>query len=217
MKVVEITNFNVTIKRKKTDTVILKNINLHLDEGQWVHLKGRNGKGKTLLCKFIHQSVTNSKELETAGSLMIDNIDVLETDVKKNHKVSMVFQNNQFITSFNVLENLMTPLLAKGVGLKESKEEALDLLKQFNLIKLKSLSTKELSGGQKRMISILMGLIGKPKLLVIDEPFNELDLENIKLVKDYLTNLKMARPTLTVIVVSHQLSMPFIDFSYNLE
>ena len=63
------------------------------------------------------------------------------------------------------------------------------------------------------MISILMGLIGKPKLLVIDEPFNELDLENIKLVKDYLTNLKMARPTLTVIVVSHQLSIPFIDFS----
>lgn len=204
MNLVEISNLDLDIlKNKNTITKVFNKANYHIQTGQWHYLKGHNAIGKTLLLKLITNTLERRKQLQIRGEIRVMDkpIDLYKTVIEK--EFSFIRQENYFISNFTVLENIITPLLIRNVKLKEAQSIGLKLLVKFNLEGLSTSRVDELSGGQKKLVSIMMGLITNPKLLLIDEPINELDKQNTDLVINYLKELKRDQKELTVILTSH--------------
>lgn len=147
---------------------ILKNINLFLDTGMYA-LLGSNGAGKSTLLKVISTLLK-----PTQGSVLYD-----KKDIKNNSeylsKLSFMPQNVGLIKDFDIVDNLHYFGLLKGCKNKELKTKISAILSDFDLEALKNVKVFNLSGGVVQRTGIALSLINSPKILILDEPFNNLD------------------------------------------
>lgn len=149
--------------------------NLHVEQGEFLAITGPSGSGKSTLMNIIGL-------LDTAdeGKYTLDGIDV--TDLSddrqaeiRNEKIGFIFQSFYLLQKHTALENVMVPLLYRGVGEKEAKaraEEMLTLMKMGDRMKH---MPNQLSGGQQQRVAIARALVGKPALILADEPTGALD------------------------------------------
>lgn len=149
--------------------------NLHVEQGEFLAITGPSGSGKSTLMNIIGL-------LDTAdeGKYTLDGIDV--TDLSddrqaeiRNEKIGFIFQSFYLLQKHTALENVMVPLLYRGVGEKEAKaraEEMLSLMKMGDRMKH---MPNQLSGGQQQRVAIARALVGKPALILADEPTGALD------------------------------------------
>lgn len=176
---------NVSFKYK-TGNMILKDINLNVNEKEFVTVIGKNGSGKSTLLKLIGGITTASK-----GKILIDDIDLNDKnrflDIRK--KVGIVFQNpeNQIIFN-NVYDDILFGI--KNLGLDNQEERIKQALKTVCMEKYEKSEAYDLSMGQKQRITIASVLSMGPKYLVMDEPTAMLDSEGKEMVYDVVKKLK---------------------------
>jgi ABC-type lipoprotein export system ATPase subunit len=156
-------------------TFLLRDVNLHIKEGEFISIMGPSGSGKSTLLNvigmldefnegeynFLHESVHKLKEKQ-------------RTSLYKQY-IGFVFQAYHLIDELTVYENIETPLIYQNIKTSERKAMVADILDRFNIVGKKDLFPTQLSGGQQQLVGIARALIAKPKLLLADEPTGNLN------------------------------------------
>ena len=191
MSLLVLKNFSVTLKNKS----ILSNINFSLEPGEKVFITGPNGAGKTTLVEAILGFIPFEGELFFKNKLIKTKKDFQE--LRKN--IGYVFQHpDDQLFSPTVEEELAFGPLNLGWNREKIRKKIEEILKYFRIEHLKTKNIYELSGGEKRIVSIACVVIMEPEVIIMDEPSNGLDEVNFKILIDFLKTSKKS-----IIVVTH--------------
>ena len=181
---------------------VLKGIDLHIKEGEFVSIVGASGAGKTTLLQIIGT-------LDTAheGEVVINGVDIKKLSDKqlsafRNKELGFVFQFHQLLPEFTALENVCIPGYIARRDSKEVEEKAKELLTKLGLQDRFHHKPNELSGGEKQRVAVARALINDPKLILADEPSGSLDSANKKELHSLLRRL-CDDYGLTILLVTH--------------
>ncbi len=184
---------------------ILKDINFHVEKGEYVAILGPSGSGKTTLMNII-----GCMDLMDSGEYYLDGLAIHDTDEEhltqvRNHKIGFIFQNYQLISTYNVIQNIVMPLVMRGMSYKEAEAECMEAIKLLGLADRIKHKPSELSGGQKQRVSIARALVGKPSILLADEPTGALDQSSGKDVLKLFQELNEMGNT--IVMITHDLNV----------
>ncbi|MFC5772642.1 amino acid ABC transporter ATP-binding protein [Ectobacillus antri] len=181
---------------------VLKDINLHIKQGEVVVIIGPSGSGKSTLLRCM-----NYLESITSGELIVDNVKLNDnkTDINAlRRNIGMVFQHFNLYPHRTVLDNItLAPMKALGVSKVEAVQTAMFYLNKVGISEKAHAFPSELSGGQQQRVAIARGLAMKPKLMLFDEPTSALDPEMIGEVLDVMKAL--THEGMTMVVVTHEM------------
>ena len=161
----------------RQELTVLKNVNLSVEEGEFVYLIGKVGSGKSSLIKTMYAEITI--ESGEAKVFDYDLAEIRRRDVPMlRRKIGVVFQDFQLLTDRSVADNLLFVLKATGLKDKEEMQERIDeVLKQVGMENKSYKMPHELSGGEQQRVVIARSILNKPKLILADEPTGNLDPE----------------------------------------
>ncbi len=184
---------------------ILKDINFHVDKGEYVAILGPSGSGKTTLMNIV-----GCMDVSDSGEYYLDGMAIHATDEEsltdvRNNKIGFIFQNYQLIPTYNVMQNIIMPLLMRGMGHKEAEEQCVETIRLLGLDNRILHRPSELSGGQKQRVSIARALVGKPAILLADEPTGALDQSSGKDVLKLFQELNEMGNT--IVMITHDLNV----------
>lgn len=184
---------------------ILKDIDFTVEKGEYVAILGPSGSGKTTLMNII-----GCMDVMDSGEYYLDNMAIHETDEEdltevRNQKIGFIFQNYQLIPTYNVMQNITMPLLMRGMSHKEAEDECIDTIKLLGLDNRIEHKPNELSGGQKQRVSIARALVGKPAILLADEPTGALDQNSGKEVLRLFQELNEMGNT--IVMITHDMGV----------
>lgn len=184
---------------------ILKDVNFHVDKGKFVAILGPSGSGKTTLMNII-----GCMDVMDSGEYYLDQMAIHETDEEdltevRNSKIGFIFQNYQLISTYNVMQNIVMPLLMRGMNYKEAQEQCMETIRLLGLDHRIGHRPSELSGGQKQRVSIARALVGKPAILLADEPTGALDQNSGKDVLKLFGELNEMGNT--IVMITHDLNV----------
>ncbi len=183
-------------------TEVLKDINLKVDESDFISIRGKSGVGKTTLLKIIGLLEQPDKgEVKLFGK-PISNLNDDEKSELRLHHIGFVFQFFNLIPSLTILENIELPLALAGINKQQRKQKAKELLKHFDLMNLATRFPETLSGGERQRIAIIRALINNPKIILADEPTSSLDDENSELVIKLLTTINKEKKVTIIITTT---------------
>ena len=180
---------------------VLKDVTLHVEEGEYVAIMGPSGSGKSTLMNIV-----GCLDLPTKGEYKLDGVDVLLqkenelADIRLN-KIGFVFQTFQLLPRQTALENVALPLIYAGISKKERNRLAAEALDRVGLSDRLSFVPNQLSGGQKQRVAIARAMVNKPKILLADEPTGALDSKLGKQVMELFA--KLNEEGVTVIMITH--------------
>lgn len=182
-------------------TFLLKDVNLEIQEGEFVSIMGPSGSGKSTLLNVI-----GMLDGFNEGEYMFLNESVHQLKEKQRSQlykeyIGFVFQAYHLIDELTVYENIETPLLYKDVKSSERKAMVADTLDRFNIVGKKDLFPTQLSGGQQQLVGIARALIGKPKLILADEPTGNLNSKQGEEIMELFKQLN--DEGVTIIQVTH--------------
>jgi putative ABC transport system ATP-binding protein len=182
-------------------TFVLKDINLNIAEGEFVTVMGPSGAGKSTLLNIIGMlDEPNEGEylfLDQQAHLIKDNKKV---EFHRNY-MGFIFQAFHLIDEMTVYENIETPLIYKGIKSSERKGMIAEMLDRFNMVAKKDLFPNQLSGGQQQIVGIARAIVGKPRLLLADEPTGNLHADQGREIMNILK--KLNEEGITIIQVTH--------------
>lgn len=187
----------------KTETLeIIKNLDLQIEEGDFISILGQSGSGKTTLLNLI-----GLLDSPTSGNIYIDNenisVNSSNIDLVRNKKIGFVFQFHYLLPEFTALENVMIPALTQDYSKKkEIERRALELLKEVGVDHRANHKPTELSGGEKQRVAIARALINNPKILLLDEPTGNLDNETSEKIFNIFKQIN-SKKRQTIITVTH--------------
>ena len=172
------------------DITVLKNINLKINRGELVSLTGPSGSGKSTLLHIIAllDQPTSGEVFFKKKSFSKSNDK--EKDLVRRKGISIIYQQNNLLSDFTALENVVIPLVNNGFSLKESTEKATKILSLVNLSKRINHFPSELSGGEQQRVAVARALITEPDLILADEPTGSLDRKNANEIFMLLSKLK---------------------------
>lgn len=209
----EFNNVSKSFASKDLSISVLKNINFTIPEGSFTILYGPSGSGKTTILNTMI-----GLQPATSGIVSVDGTDIysLGSDKRAHFRAStlgMVHQDNYWVNSLTVLENVALPLLLAGWDHKKALLVAHQSLARVGLESYGNYNPTVLSGGQQQRVSFARATVIKPKLLVADEPTGNLDSKNGELIIGLLQDFNM-RYNATVVLVTHNLDL--LQLSNNL-
>ena len=180
---------------------VLKGVNLDVKQGEFITIMGDSGAGKSTLLQIIGMlDAANKGEYNFFDEEVHRFNERKRTELYK-HYIGFVFQAYHLIDDLTVYENIETPLIYRGIKSKERKPLVAELLDRFNIVAKKDLFPDQLSGGQQQLVGLARAIIGKPKLLLADEPTGNLHTkqgeEIMKLFKE------LHAEGMTIIQVTH--------------
>jgi putative ABC transport system ATP-binding protein len=183
-------------------TYVLKDISLTVQAGEFISIMGPSGSGKSTLLNIIGM-------LEEPSEGRYDFMDKDVTGMKERHRtqlykehIGFVFQAYHLIDELTVYENIETPLIYQDVKGSERKAIVADMLDRFQIVGKKDLFPSQLSGGQQQLVGIARALIGKPKLLLADEPTGNLNSKQGTQIMEIFSQLNK-EDGVTIIQVTH--------------
>lgn len=182
-------------------TYVLNNVNIQINEGEFVSVMGPSGAGKSTLLNIIGMLDEPSEGeyffLDQAAHLLKDKKKV---EFHRNY-VGFIFQAFHLIDEMTVYENIETPLIYKGIKSSERKAMVAEMLDRFNMVAKKDLFPTQLSGGQQQLVGIARAIVGKPRLLLADEPTGNLHTDQGLQIMEILQ--KLNSEGITIIQVTH--------------
>jgi putative ABC transport system ATP-binding protein len=198
---IELKNIEKYYKNKFVKTYVLRNINLKIDQGEFVSIMGPSGAGKSTLLYILGMLDTPS-----GGEYFFDEQPVhkmSEKQLAEVHKsaIGFVFQQYHLIDELTVYENLETPLLYQKVKKSERKGRVAEVLDRFNIVAKKDLFPNQLSGGQQQLVAVARAIIAQPKLILADEPTGNLHTDQGREIMELLKALNDEGTT--IIQVTH--------------
>lgn len=197
----ELKNIYKWVQQGGKRTFLLNDLNLQVEEGEFISIMGPSGSGKSTLLNVIGM-LDGFQE----GSYAFLEESVHELKEKQKSKlyketIGFVFQAYHLIDELTVYENIETPLLYKGVKSSERKALVADILDRFNIVGKKDLFPSQLSGGQQQLVGIARALIAKPKLILADEPTGNLNSAQSKEIMELFQELN--KEGVTIIQATH--------------
>ncbi|MES2647155.1 MAG: ABC transporter ATP-binding protein [Bacteroidota bacterium] len=182
-------------------TFLLKDINLTVNQGEFVSIMGPSGSGKSTLLHIIGM-LDDANEGDYI--FMNENVTTLKEKQRSNlykRHIGFVFQAYHLIDELTVYENIETPLIYQDVKSSERKGMVADILDRFNIVGKKDLFPAQLSGGQQQLVGIARALISKPQLLLADEPTGNLNSKQGEEIMELFSQLNIEG--VTIIQVTH--------------
>jgi putative ABC transport system ATP-binding protein len=184
------------------ETWALDNIHLTIDAGEYVSISGPSGCGKSTLLSVLGLLNSSSEGKYFLNGAEVTGLDQTEQARVRNQEIGFIFQAFNLIGDMSVFENVELPLTyRKDLNAKQRREMVLAALEQVNMSQRQKHFPSQLSGGQQQRVAIARALVGKPKVLLADEPTGNLDSKNAQLVMDMLTELH--KQGSTIVMVTH--------------
>ena len=183
------------------DTVVqaLKKVSLTVCEGEYLAVLGPSGSGKSTLMNVLGcMDNVQSGEYFLSG-LPIHHMEDKQLTTVRNRLIGFIFQRYHLVSTYSVLQNVMMPLLVRGASHQEAQIEALKQLKMLGMAERIWHNPNELSGGQQQRVAIARALVGKPRLLLADEPTGALDSTTGKEVMKLFSALNERGHTIVMI------------------
>lgn len=183
----------------------LKDISLQVEQGEFLAVLGPSGSGKSTLMNII-----GCMDKPDSGNYYLDEIPVHTAKEKqltgiRNEKIGFIFQKYHLIPTYNVLQNIVMPLLVRGMSLREAENSCIDIVRMLGLEGRIHHKPGELSGGQQQRVAIARALVGEPALLLADEPTGALDQNSGKEVLKLFHRLNEMGNT--IVMITHDLSV----------
>ena len=185
----------------EAEVYALHDVNLEIQNGEFVAIIGPSGSGKSTLLNMI-----GCLDKPTSGSVFIDRIDTATltenqlAEIRRD-KIGFVFQQFNLVHTLNALENVALPLFFSGVKRDTRLKRAAEVLKNVGLEERKYHKPSELSGGQQQRVAIARALANDPEIIIADEPTGNVDSETGKAIMAILAGLN--KEGRTIIVVTH--------------
>ena len=180
-------------------------ISMKIDRGEFVAVVGQSGSGKSTCMNII-----GCLDVPTAGTYLLDGRDVGQMSRNelaeiRNEMLGFIFQQYNLLPKLNLLENVELPLMYAGVGRSERRERAMEALERVGLGDKLQHRPNELSGGQQQRVSIARALVGRPAVILADEPTGALDSHTSREVLELLQALH--RQGNTIVLITHDNSI----------
>ena len=183
----------------------LDNVNFNVKKGEFVSIIGPSGSGKSTLMNIL-----GLLDIADSGENIIDGIQIKEADDDtlskiRNEKIGFVFQNFNLLPKMTALENVQVPLIYRGIKHEVAKKRALKYLEKVGLKGREKHLPLQLSGGQQQRVAIARALVGKPEIILADEPTGALDSKTGKEVMDLFQELN--KEGQTIILITHDINI----------
>lgn len=197
---IELVDINRYFKNGDEENHILKDINININEGEFIAIMGPSGSGKSTLINilgFIDRGykgdyLFNGENYKKTSDNQLSDI--------RNKTVGFVFQNFKLIQNNTILENVSIPLVYAGLGSQERKQRVVDTLHDVGLYDKENLVPNKLSGGQQQRVAIARAIINQPKFIIADEPTGALDSKTSKDIMELFMKLNKEYNTMMIMV-----------------
>ena len=205
MAILKLTDICKDYQQGKEPVRVLKNINLTVEKGDYLAIMGPSGSGKTTLMNII-----GCLDVPTSGTYELDGQDLQNfsddelADIRNKH-LGFVFQSFHLMPKLTAQDNVALPLLYAGVPLKERRERAAEALKAVGLEERMDFFPNQLSGGQCQRVAIARAMVGKPDLLLADEPTGALDTKAGNQIMEIFKGL--SQEGMTILMITHEPSI----------
>ena len=201
-KLIDLSGINKSYRNGDQELQVLKNINLQVEEGEFLAIMGPSGSGKSTL-----MNITGMLDRPTSGTYHLDGKEVARLGEKKsakvrNQEIGFVFQQFFLLSKLNALQNVELPLIYAGVSQSKRKALAEQYLEKVELETRMHHLPSELSGGQKQRVAIARALVNRPSIILADEPTGALDTKTGEQIMELLTELN--KEGKTIIMVTHE-------------
>ena len=196
---------NHVYKRYKNGTNALYDINLSVNQGEFVYVIGPTGSGKSTLIKLM-----DAEEMCTKGNVKVVGIDVGELSKRQipiyRRNIGVVFQDYKLLPHLTVFENIAYALEVIGMKKAQIRKRTIEVMKVVGLSEKGNSFPKELSGGQQQRVAIARAIANRPKVLIADEPTGNLDPAKSDEIMDLLQEINQRYGT-TVVMVTHDITL----------
>jgi ABC-type lipoprotein export system ATPase subunit len=196
--IVDIKKLTKTFSDGRNKLHVLKDINLQIDKGNIITIKGPSGSGKSTLLSII-----GTLDNADSGELLINGISIQENtniDKLRNKSIGFVFQFHNLISELTLEENVSLPKMIAKEQL--DKKELIELFEYFDLKDRMNSFPNDLSGGEKQRVAVMRAIINNPSIIIADEPTGNLDKENALKMMSLFQKLNTEKK-LTIIVATH--------------
>ena len=212
---IHIENLTKTYSSKTYKTIPLQDICLDIKQGEFVAIMGPSGSGKTTLLNIIGLLDTFDEGIYTLCDNDVSLMNDLERTFFRRKKLGFIFQSFNLIDELTVFENVELPLKLLNYPYNERHDMVNDMLRRMEVSHRATNYPNELSGGQQQRVAFARAVIGKPTLILADEPTGNLDSKNGLEVMQMLSNLHTEGTTI-VMVTHNQRDAAFADRTINL-
>lgn len=199
---IRLNNIHKSYEMGNSSLHVLKGIDLHIEQGDFVSIMGSSGSGKSTLLNILGMLDNYDDGTYHLAGNLIANMSEKKSALLRNEMVGFVFQSFNLISFKNAMENVALPLYYKGIPRKKRNIIAMEYLDKMGLKEWANHMPNEMSGGQKQRIAIARALISKPKIILADEPTGALDSTTSYEVMDILREIN--EEGITVIIVTHE-------------
>ena len=201
-KLIDLSGINKSYRNGDQELQVLKNINLQVEEGEFLAIMGPSGSGKSTLMNII-----GMLDRPSSGTYHLDGNEGARLGEKnsakvRNQEIGFVFQQFFLLSKLNALQNVELPLIYAGVSQSKRKALAKQYLEKVELETRMHHLPSELSGGQKQRVAIARALVNRPSIILADEPTGALDTKTGEQIMDLLTELN--KEGKTIIMVTHE-------------
>jgi putative ABC transport system ATP-binding protein len=183
-------------------TYVLRNINLDIQEGEFVSIMGPSGSGKSTLLHILGLLEEPSEGEYLFMDEKVDKLSEKKRTELHRHRIGFVFQAYHLIDELTVYENIETPLLYKGTSSSERKSRVAELLDRFNMVAKKDLFPSQLSGGQQQVVGVARAIVHEPKIIFADEPTGNLHSEQAQQIMELFKELNQ-KDGVSIVQVTH--------------
>ena len=197
----ETINIKKTYKHIDGNIALFENLNLKIKHGDLIALVGPSGSGKSSLLHLFALLDDPSKGKILINNKETNNLTESEKDELRRQNISIIFQDNNLLTDFTALENVMMPLLIKGENKKDILIKAKKILKDVGILNRSNHFPSELSGGEQQRVAIARAIIARTNLILADEPTGNLDFKTTKEI--FSLFLKLKKLNKTIIFATH--------------
>ena len=199
---IKLNNIQKSYHLGKSEFKVLKGIDLHIKEGEFVSIMGSSGSGKSTLLNVLGILDNYDSGEYFLNGMLVKNLSQTQAAHIRNKFLGFVFQSFNLLSFKNAMENVALPLYYQKVSRKERNKLALEYLDKVGLKEWANHLPSELSGGQKQRVAIARALIGQPKVIFADEPTGALDSTTSLEVMDIFKDINAKG--ITLVVVTHE-------------
>ncbi|OOB77014.1 MAG: hypothetical protein BEN19_02890 [Epulopiscium sp. Nuni2H_MBin003] len=205
MNVIEMNNICKSYQMGAEKLQVLKDVCITIEQGEFVAILGPSGSGKSTLMNII-----GCMDISDSGEYTLSGIPVHKSRESKlgkirNEQIGFIFQKYQLINKYNVLQNVILPLLARGQSRRQAKHVGIEKIRSVGLSDRIYHKPSELSGGQQQRVAIARAIAGNPSILLADEPTGALDTNTGKEVMEIFK--KLHQEGNTIVMITHDVGI----------
>jgi putative ABC transport system ATP-binding protein len=200
--VIKLQDIRKAYKLNNTSFEVLKGIDLHIKEGEFVSIMGSSGSGKSTLLNILGILDNYDSGSYMLNDMLVKDLSQTKAAQLRNQFLGFVFKSFNLLSFKNAMENVALPLYYQKVSRKERNKKALEYLDRVGLLDWANHLPSELSGGQKQRVAIARSLIANPKVIFADEPTGALDSQTSIEVMDIFKDIN--KQGKTIVIVTHE-------------